>query len=288
VTGEIVPPRSGSGAAVTEHARALVGSIDAANVTDNPTASAHMSAAAGASFVAAAGIEPTLQLTVRDRNRLGITAELLGGWALGARNVLCLSGDPISIGDHPDAKVVNDLSVLEAVGLVRRLRDEGVTMSGAEVEDPPRYLIGVADLPLAEPYDVGRLEQKLEAGADVIWTQIAYDVEALEAWAEVVRARGVFERAPVLIGMVPLRSAKGARFMNDKLPGVRVPPAMLQALEAAGDDAEQVGRALTIEVVSGIRQIPGVSGVHLMGMGHDATVRAVVEGAGLFPRPTGA
>jgi methylenetetrahydrofolate reductase (NADPH) len=287
VTGEIVPPRSGSGAAVTEHARALVGSIDAANITDNPTASAHMSAAAGASFVAAAGIEPTLQLTVRDRNRLGITAELLGGWALGARNVLCLSGDPISIGDHPDAKVVNDLSVLEAVGLVRRLRDEGVTMSGAEVEDPPRYLIGVADLPLAEPYDVGRLEQKLEAGADVIWTQIAYDVEALEAWAEVVRARGVFERAPVLIGMVPLRSAKGARFMNDKLPGVRVPPVMLQALEAAGDDAEQVGRALTIEVVNGIRQIPGVSGVHLMGMGHDATVRAVVEGAGLFPRPTG-
>jgi len=287
VTGEIVPPRSGSGAAVTEHARALVGSIDAANVTDNPTASAHMSAAAGASFVAAAGIEPTLQLTVRDRNRLAITAELLGGWALGARNVLCLSGDPISIGDHPDAKVVNDLSVLDAVGLVRRLREEGVTMSGAEVDDPPRYLIGVADLPLAEPYDVGRLEQKLDAGADVIWTQIAYDVEALAAWAEVVRARGVFERAPVLIGMVPLRSAKGARFMNDKLPGVRVPPAMLQALEAAGDDAEQVGRALTIEVVQGIREIAGVSGVHLMGMGHDATVRAVVEGAGLFPRPTG-
>jgi methylenetetrahydrofolate reductase (NADPH) len=287
VTGEIVPPRSGSGASVTEHARALVGSIDAANVTDNPTASAHMSAAAGASFVAAAGIEPTLQLTVRDRNRLGITAELLGGWALGARNVLCLSGDPISIGDHPDAKVVNDLSVLEAVGLVRRLREEGVTMSGAEVDDPPRYLIGVADLPLAEPYDVGRLEQKLDAGADVIWTQIAYDVEALAAWAEVVRARGIFERAPVLIGMVPLRSAKGARFMNDKLPGVRVPPAMLQALEAAGDDAEQVGRALTIEVVHGIREIAGVSGVHLMGMGHDATVRAVVEGAGLFPRPTG-
>jgi methylenetetrahydrofolate reductase (NADPH) len=246
-----------------------------------------MSAAVGASFVAAAGIEPTLQLTVRDRNRLAVTAELLGGWAVGARNVLCLSGDPISIGDHPDAAVVNDLSVLDAVGLVRRLRDEGVTMSGAEVDDPPRYLIGVADLPLAEVYDVGRLEQKLDAGADVIWTQIAYDVEALSAWADVVRARGIFERAPVLIGMVPLRSAKGARFMNDKLPGVRVPPSMLEALEAAGGDAEEVGRALTIEVVHGIREIPGVSGVHLMGMGHDATVRAVVEGAGLFPRPTG-
>ena len=288
VTGEIVPPRSGSGAAVTRHARALVGSIDAANLTDNPTASAHMSPSAGASFVAAAGIEPTLQLTVRDRNRLGITAELLGGWALGARNVLCLSGDPIAIGDHPDATVVNDLSVPEVVGLIRRLRDDGVTMSGAEVEDPPRFLIGVADLPLAPTYDVGRLEQKLDAGADAIWTQIAYDVEALTAWAEVVRARGVFERAKVLIGMVPLRSARGARFMDEKLPGVRVPPAMLSALEAAGDDAEAVGRDLTIEVLRGIRGIAGVSGVHLMGMGHDASVRAVVDGAGLFPRPTGA
>jgi methylenetetrahydrofolate reductase (NADPH) len=287
VTGEIVPPRSGSGASVTEHARALVGSIDAANVTDNPTASAHMSASAGASFVAAAGIEPTLQLTLRDRNRLGLTAELLGGWALGARNVLCLSGDPISIGDHPDAAVVNDLSVPEVVGLVRRLRDEGVTLSGAEVDAPPRYLIGVADLPLAEPYDPARLDHKLDAGADVIWTQIAYDVEALASWADLARVRGVFERAKVLIGLMPLRTARGARFMDEKLPGVRVPPAILQALEAAGDDAEAVGRELTIEVVNGIRSIEGVSGVHLMGMGHDASVRAVVDGAGLFPRPTG-
>ena len=288
VTGEIVPPRSGSGAAVTEHARALVGSIDAANITDNPTASAHMSASAGASFVAAAGIEPTLQLTLRDRNRLGLTAEVLGGWALGARNVLCLSGDPIFIGDHPDATVVNDLSVPEVVGLIRRLRDEGVTLSGAEVDAPPRYLIGVADLPLAEPYDPARLDHKLDAGADVIWTQIAYDVEALSAWADLARARGVFERAKVLIGLMPLRTARGARFMDEKLPGVRVPPAILQALEAAGDDAETVGRELTIEVVRGIRKINGVNGLHLMGMGHDASVRAVVEGAGLFPRPTGA
>jgi 5,10-methylenetetrahydrofolate reductase len=287
VTGEIVPPRAGSGTAITEHARALVGSIDAANVTDNPTASAHMSAAAGAAFVAAAGIEPTLQLTVRDRNRLGITSELLGAWALGARNVLCLTGDPIAIGDHPDAAVVHDLSVLDVVGLVRRLREQGTTLSGAAIDDPPRYLIGVADLPLADPYDPARLEQKLDAGADLIWTQIAYDVEALAAWAELARARGVFERAKVLIGLVPLRSAKSARFMDEKLPGVRVPPAMVRALEAAGDDAEIVGRDLTIEVVQGIRAIPGVSGVHLMGMGHDASVRAVVEGAGLFPRPTG-
>jgi len=288
VTGEIVPPRGADGAEVTAHARALVGSIDAANVTDNPTASAHMSAVAGAAFVAKAGIEPTLQLTCRDRNRLAITSELLGAWALGARNVLCLSGDPIHVGDEPDAVNVADVSVLDVVAGVRRMREEGVSASGAELSSPPRYLIGVAELPLADPYDPARLEQKLDAGADLIWTQIAYDVEALAAWADAARSRGVFERASVLVGLVPLRTAGGARFMHDRLPGVRVPPALIEALEAAGEDAPQVGLELTIEIVRGIRAIEGIGGVHLMGMGHDDAVRAVVDRAGLFPRPTGA
>ena len=288
VTGEIVPPRGGDGSAVTDRARGLVGYVDAANVTDNPTANAHMSPAAGAAFVARAGLEPTMQLTVRDRNRLAYTSELLGGWALGARNVLCLSGDPVSLGDDPDAAAVRDLDVLEAVRLAMRLREESLTLGGSEVADPPRYLIGVAEMPLADPYDPARLERKLDAGADVIWTQIAYDVEALAAWADVVRARGVFERAKVLMGVVPLRTAKSARFMAEELPGVRVSAETIAALDAAGDDAEAVGLQLTVDVVEGLKGIDGVSGVHLMGMGHDDAVRAVVEGAGLFPRPTGA
>jgi 5,10-methylenetetrahydrofolate reductase len=285
VTSEIVPPKSGDGGVVTDHARGLVGYVDAANVTDNPTASAHMSPVAAAALVAAAGLEPTLQLTVRDRNRLALTSDLLGAWAMGARNLLCLSGDPIAIGDHPDAAVVQDLDVMALIRLARSLRDEGRTPEGAEIDQPPRYLIGVADMPLADPYDPARLETKLDAGADLIWTQIAYDVEALAVWAEMLRARGILERANVLVGVVPLRSAKGARFMDDKLPGVRVPAAMIAALDAAGDDAAEVGLQLTIEVVEAIRKIDGLAGVHLMGMGHDDAVRAVVEGAGLFPRP---
>ena len=287
VTGEIVPPRGADGADVTAHARALVGSIDAANVTDNPAASAHMSAVAGAAFVSRAGIEPTLQLTGRDRNRLAITSELLGAWALGARNVLCLSGDPMHVGDEPEATNVADVSVLEMVAGVRRMREEGVSASGVELSSPPRFLIGVAELPLADPYDPARLERKLDAGADLIWTQIAYDVEALAAWADAARTRGVFERASVLVGLVPLRTAGGARFMHDRLPGVRVPPAIMASLEAAGEDAPQVGLDLTVEIVRGIRAIEGIGGVHLMGMGHDDAVRAVVDRAGLFPRPTG-
>ena len=287
VTGEVVPPRSGSGDEVTRHARGQVGYIDAANVPDNPLANAHMSPVAGASFVSRAGIEPTLQLTVRDRNRLAITADLLGAWAVGARNVVCLSGDPIGLGEDPDATVVNDLDVLQVVKLVKALRETGSILGGSEVRDRPRFLIGVADVPLADPYDPSRLEPKLDAGADVIWTQIAYDVEALTAWADRLRPRGVFERAKVLVGVVPLRSAAAVRSMSERLPGVRVPAPVIEALEVAGDDSAAVGVDLTVDTIAGIRGIEGVSGVHLMGMGHDEAVRAVVEKAGLFPRPTG-
>jgi methylenetetrahydrofolate reductase (NADPH) len=238
--------------------------------------------------VSRAGIEPTLQISCRDRNRLAITSELLGAWALGARNVLCLTGDPMHVGDDPDGATVNDVSVLDVVAGVCRLRDEGLAMNGAEIADPPRYMVGVTEMPLADPYDPAHLERKLDAGADLVFTQIAYDVEALGAWAEAARDRGVFERAAVLVGVVPLRTAKGARFMDEQLPGVRVPRSIIETLEAAGDGSEAVGLDLTVDVVRGIRSIEGIAGVHLMGMGHDDAVRAVVERAGLFPRPTGA
>jgi methylenetetrahydrofolate reductase (NADPH) len=286
VTGEIVPPRGANAAAVTEHARGLVGYVDAVNVTDNPTATAHMSPLAGVRFAAEAGLEPTVQLTVRDRNRLGLTADLLGAWALGARNVFCLSGDPIHIGDHPDATVVDDLSVHGVIGLARLMREEGTTLAGAELDDPPRYLIGVADVPLADPYDPARLESKLDAGADFVMTQIVYDVAGLAAWADAMRARGLFERAKVIAGITPLRSAKQARFMDEKLPGVHVPPAMTAALEAAAADAPAAGLELTVELVAAIRgEISDLAGIHIMAMGHDDTVRDLVEHAGLFPRP---
>src|SRR5438132_9762875 len=139
VTSEVVPPRSANPAAAIEQARGLVGYADAVNVTDNPTASAHMSPVAGAAMVAQAGLEPVMQLTCRDRNRLGLTSDLLGAWALGARNVLCLSGDPPDVGDHPGAKGVFDLDVLQLIGLVVGLRSDGRLLSGARIQEPPRY-----------------------------------------------------------------------------------------------------------------------------------------------------
>jgi methylenetetrahydrofolate reductase (NADPH) len=285
VTSEVVPPRSGDGANVREAARGLVGYVDAVNVTDNPSASPHMSPLAGARFVHEAGAEPTLQLVCRDRNRLAITADLLGGWALGARNLLVLGGDPMAVGDHPDAKPVFDLGPNEVVALARRIRDEGTTGAAAEIADPPRYLIGVADVPLADPYDPAKLEVKLDAGGDVVWTQIVYDVDRLGEWADLVRPRGVFERAKVIVGLVPLRSVKNARFL-DRLFGVHVPSRVFEVLQQAGDEAERVGVEFTIDVARRIRSIDGISGLHLLGIGRDDLVRTVVERADLFPRPT--
>jgi methylenetetrahydrofolate reductase (NADPH) len=285
VTTEIVPPRSAGARELEAHGRALVGYADGVNVTDNPRASVHMSAVAGAAVLSRLAIEPILQMTVRDRNRLALTSDLLGAWSLGARAVLCLSGDPLSVGDHPDAAPVHDLTVLELVRLAAGLRDDGRPIAGEPVDDPPRYLVGVADAPLASPYDPGRLEAKLDAGAEFVQTQIAYDLEALQAWADAVRARGILERAGVIVGVTPLRSARTARFMNENLFGVTVPPGVISALEDAGPDAEAVGVEMAIALIRGLRAIPGVAGVHLMGMGRDEVVRRVVEGAGLFPRP---
>lgn len=285
VTGEIVPPAGGSIDPITEHAVALVGSVDAVNVTDNPTASVHMSPLAGVAAAAGAGIEPTVQLTVRDRNRLALTSDLLGAWALGARNVFCLSGDPLHVGDHPDAVVVGDLTVNDVIALAKRLRDDGTTLAGTELTDPPRFLIGAADVPLATPYEPAKLESKLDAGADLVITQIVYDVPAVASWADAMRARGLFERAHVQIGLTPLRSARQARYMDEKLPGVTVPPAMIDALDAAGEDAEATGLELAVALVEEIRGIAGIAGIHVMAMGHDRTTRALVERAGLLPRP---
>jgi methylenetetrahydrofolate reductase (NADPH) len=285
VTAEVVPPRAASAARVETQARALVGYADAVNVTDNPTASAHMSPLAGAAIVSRAGLEPTIQVTVRDRNRLALTADLLGAWALGARNLFALTGDPISVGDHPEARTVQDMTVEDLVRLATRLRTKGTLLSSAAIEDPPRFFVGVADTPLVPSYDPGRLEAKLDAGAGFVMTQITYDIEALAVWAEMVRQRGILERAAVIIGVAPLRSAKQARFVNERIPGVTVPPELISALEAAGDDAEAEGTRQTIEIVERLRKIRGIAGVHVIGMGHERAVRGVIEGAGLIPRP---
>jgi len=284
VTSEIVPPRSADGEAVTRQARELVGYADAVNVTDNPTARAHMSAVAGVGFTSAAGVEPVLQVTGRDRNRLALTADLLGAWALGARNVLCLTGDPPSGGDHPDAAGVYDLTTVDIVRLAVGLR-EGRLLSGDTIESPPSYFVGVADLPLEANYAFDRLEEKIDAGADFVQTQIVFDADAFGEWAERARERGVFERVFVLAGIAVPRSAGAARYLSEHVRGVLVPDAVTARLEDAGPDAAEEGVRIAVELAARMKTTPGIAGIHVMGLGHAESVRPVVEGAGLLPRP---
>ncbi len=285
VTSEVVPPRSADPASVEVQARGLVGYADAVNLTDNPTASAHMSSVAAASMVTAAGLEPVVQLACRDRNRIGLTSDLLGAWALGARNVLCLTGDPPGAGDHPDAKQVFDLTVLELVALADGLRREGRLLSGAVIEPPPRYFIGVADVPLRDGYDFGRLESKADAGADFVQTQIVFDAERFEVWADQARSRGILERMFVLAGVAVPRGARGARYMRDHLPGVAVPESLIRHLEEAGPDAEEEACRLMVEIIARLKAIQGIAGIHVMGLGQMELVQRVIKGAGLVPRP---
>jgi 5,10-methylenetetrahydrofolate reductase len=284
VTAEVVPPRSADPEAVRAQARALIGFADAANVTDSPTSSAHMSPVAGTALVAGEGVEPVVQLACRDRNRLALTGDLLGAWALGARSVLCLTGDPVTGGDHPGAAEVHDLTVLELVRFAVELRERGLSLSGDSLEPAPKYFVGVADVPLMQPYDGGRLEQKADAGADFVQTQITYDADALGEWAESMRPRGIFERMFVLVGVAPPRSAASARFMRDHLPGVVVPDQAVRRLEDASDPVEE-GVRISVDAIKALREIDGVAGVHVMGLGREEGVRRVIEEAGLLPRP---
>ena len=284
VTAEVVPPRAADPEAVRAQARALLGYADAANVTDSPTSSAHMSSVAGAALVAGEGMEPVVQLACRDRNRIALAGDLLGAWAVGARNVLCLTGDPVAGGDDPAAIEVHDLDVLDLVRLAVRLRDEGRTLAGMLVDPAPRYFVGVADVPLAESYEVERLERKADAGTDFVQTQIVYDLDAVGAWADELRARGLFERMFVLVGIAPPRSASSLRFMRERLPGVVVPDELVRRLEEATDPAAQ-GVRVAVEAVKRLRDVDGVAGVHVMGLGREEAVRRVIEDAGLLPRP---
>jgi 5,10-methylenetetrahydrofolate reductase len=286
VTAEVVPPRSADGGVVEAQARGLVGYADAVNITDNPTASPHMSALAGAALVARSGLEPIVQLTCRDRNRLALFSDLLGAWAVGARSALCLTGDPPSAGDQPEATEVHDLTVVELVRAAVELRDRGRLPSGETVDPAPRLFVGVADVPLADPYDAARFEAKLDAGADFVQTQIVYDVDAFRDWAERMRPRGVFDRAFVLAGVAPPRSPKSARYMREHLAGVVVPDDVIERLEDAGPaGAEEEGVRITVDIVGKLRAIEGIAGVHVMGLGREDPVRRVIQAAGLLPRP---
>jgi len=281
VTGELVPPRSPDPAVVRSAARQLRGLVDAVNVTDNATARVGMAPTAAAVLAAAEGLEPVLQLTCRDRNRLALTADLLGAHALGIRTVLCLSGDPVAVGGSA-AKPVFDL---DAVGLARLAAalGEGKGPDGELITPPAPFLVGVAEAPGADPSMGRRLAAKVDAGARFVQTQPVYDVAAFAAWLDRLAEHGLPDRVAILAGVLPPGSAAQLeRFAG--LPGWAVPSSTLARMRAAADQRAE-GIALAAEVVEQVRGLAGVRGVHLMGLGPASGVPEVIRAANLLPRP---
>ena len=281
VTGELVPPRSADPGIVRRAAGRLRGLVDAVNVTDNATARVGMTPLAAAVLAAGEGLDPVLQLTCRDRNRLALTADLLGAHALGIRAVLCLSGDPMEVG-ATGAKPVFDL---DAVGLARLATDlgQGRGPGGAVIDPPAGFLVGVAEAPGADPSGGARLAAKADAGATFAQTQPVYDVAQFAAWLDRVTARGLPDRVAILAGILPPTSAAQLeRFAT--LPGWSVPAAVLDRMRAAADQRAE-GIRLAAEMVAAVRTLTAVRGIHLRGLGPTSTVPEVVEAAGLLPRP---
>ncbi len=287
VTGEIGPPRSADGEVVRKKARIVKGYIDAANITDCQTAVVRMSSIASAVLLMAEGIEPVIQMTCRDRNRIGIQADLLGASALGIKNLLCLTGDHQKFGDHPEAKGVFDLDSIQLLDMVRRMRDEGKFQSGSEIKgERPRFFLGAAANPFADPFEfrVYRLAKKVKAGAEFIQTQIVYNLERFKKFMEMAREMGLTEKVYILAGITPPKSFGMVRYMKYNVPGLDVPDEILSRMKAAKDKREE-GIQIAVDIIQQVREIPGIAGVHIMAIEWEEAIPEIVKRAGLYPRP---
>jgi len=288
VTAEMQPVNGADPEQVRRLASGLKGRVDAANCTDNAAARPHLSPLAAGRFVVEAGVEPIVQLTCRDRNRLGLQADLLGASALGARNVLLLTGDDVSSGDHPEAKPIFDLDSLHLLRIARILRDRGTYLSGRALSSRPDYFVGAVENPFAPPHDFRpvRLAKKVEAGAEFVQTQLCFNLPRLSEFIARAGDSGILDRVFVIVSVYVARSTRALRYLRDVVPGVDVPDAVMDRLDRATAERQaQEGFALALETVAALREMRGVSGVHLISIKGQESILRLIEAAGLLPRP---
>ncbi|MGA2110995.1 MAG: methylenetetrahydrofolate reductase [Anaerolineales bacterium] len=289
VTAELDPPDSADPQAVYDRALVLASVCDAINATDASGANVHMSSVGVCALLTRAGYEPVLQVSCRDRNRIAIQGDLLGAAAMGVRNVLCLTGDGVQNGDQPEARPVFDLDSVSLLRLARMLRDEGRFLSGRMLESPPHLFLGASANPFAPPFEYRpvHLGKKVQAGAQFIQTQYCFDLPRLRQFMHVVREEGLDRKAFILVGVGPLRSWKVARWMSEHVPGVVIPEPVLDHLSRTpGPFQREEGKRLCVDLIRQIREIPGVSGIHVMAYRQESLVAEIVEEAGLIPRQT--
>jgi len=287
VTCEIAPGDGADAGDIIRRAHLVREHVDAVNVPDNTAGIVHLSALAASSLLVREGVDPVMHVTCRDRNRLALQSDLLGAAALGVRNVLCLTGDHMIHGDHPDAKPVFDLDSLQLLLLANLLRG-GRYMSGREIAPAPDLFPGATENPFAPPYDFRplRLLKKVEAGARFIQTQITFNVARFAAFMKGVRDLGLDRRVPILAGVAPLRSARAARYMKERVPGMEVPEAIVRRMEQAGPDRtrrEDEGIRICVEIIEQLRDIKGLAGFHLMPIRWEEAVGEISARARLMP-----
>ena len=278
VTAEVAPPRGADVTRLRETARLLRGWVDAANVTDNQGARVRMSSLAGSAVLLTEGLDPVMQMTCRDRNRIALQSDLLAAGGLGVPNVLLMTGDRPERGDHPDAPGVFDLDSDSLTAAARALRDDGTLLSGQTVDPAPRYLIGAVDPGAGEPE---RLARKVALGTEFVQTQFVFDVPAFATWLERVRDLGLAQGCGILAGVGPIRSLRALDVMAG-LPGVAVPPALERRLR--GVPARRVaeeGMAACAETVAALRELSGLAGVHVMAVAYEQGVPEILTAAGL-------
>jgi len=297
VTAELGPPKNADAEIIRQKAGLLNGLVDAVNITDNQTAIVRMSSVGAAVLAMGEGLEPVLQMTCRDRNRLAMQADLLGAYALGLRNLLCLTGDHQSFGNHPQAKNVHDLDSVQLVQMVSSMRDDCVFQCGEEIKGvEPRFFVGAAENPFGDPFEWRplRLAKKARAGADFIQTQMIYNAPKFREFMKKVVDLGTHEETYILAGVGPLKTPGAAKYMRDKVPGMDVPDEIVERMEAAGKGIEDKkersaawraeGIRICIDLINEMQQVEGVAGVHIMAIEWEEAVRPIVEGAGLPPR----
>jgi methylenetetrahydrofolate reductase (NADPH) len=284
VTAEISPPRGASTAAITETAALLKDWVDAVNVTDNQGSNVRLASWAGSLAVMNAGLDPVMQMTCRDRNRIALQSDLLGASALGIRNVLVMTGDHPKFGDHPGARPVFDLDSVQLLWTLKAMRDQGALLSGRRLVPPPDCFLGAVENPFAPPagFRAERLGKKVAAGAQFVQTQFVFDLTAFSGWMAQVRDLGLDQRCAILAGVGAVRSVRALDYMRDHVPGVVVPDEVYRRLRAVPPDKYAAeGARLAAETVRQVAEIAGVAGVHLLVAGNEQAVPAILDGAGI-------
>ena len=283
VTAELNPPDSANPEDVYERAKVLSEVCDAINATDASGANCHISSIAICALLTRAGYEPVLQIACRDRNRIAIQGDVLGAAAMGVSNILCLTGDGVQTGDHPEAKPVFDLDSTSLLEIIRTMRDDGHFLSGRKLTSTPGVFLGAAANPFAPPYDWRplRLAKKIEAGAQFVQTQYCFDVPMLKAYMEKVCDMGLDKKCFILVGIGPLASARTGRWIRANVPGVHIPDAVIKRLEGA-EKQKTEGRKMCVEMIQEIKDIPGVAGIHLMAYRQEEFVSEIVTESGVL------